>query len=356
MDGRAKITDFGIAKVLAREGVARTVGVMGTPSYMSPEQVKGGEIDARTDIFSLGIIIFTMLAGRKPFLGNTAAVMFKIVYEEPPAPSSLNPQLTPAHDYVVKKCLAKDRNLRYSSARDLLGDLDDLQHGRAPRSQAMAPAPAAPAVPAAAPRLERTLAMPTPGVMKPAPSQPLPRPSPPPRQPAAAPPPKPVTPPPIGPVQAAGPAAPPPSGATLNMPIPGLIKGAPQPLVVASVFRASRFTAHAGATAQARHAPTGHAGALPERATFHGTNRVGPFHGAVLATGGARAFRIQCADADGTDASRAAAVIARGGTGASRSTHFSPDGTNPSDGGSGLSGKASRSWTATGYVRSAPSA
>ncbi len=68
MDGRAKITDFGIAKVLAREGVARTVGVMGTPSYMSPEQVRGGDIDARSDIFSLGIIIFTILAGRKPFL------------------------------------------------------------------------------------------------------------------------------------------------------------------------------------------------------------------------------------------------------------------------------------------------
>ena len=60
-DWRAKITDFGIAKVLAREGVARTVGIMGTPSFMSPEQVKGGEIDARADIFSLGIIIFTLL-------------------------------------------------------------------------------------------------------------------------------------------------------------------------------------------------------------------------------------------------------------------------------------------------------
>ena len=141
-DGRAKITDFGIAKVLAREGVARTVGVMGTPSYMSPEQVKGGEVDARTDIFSLGIIIFTMLTGKKPFSGNTAAVMFKIVYEEPPVPSSLNPQLTPAHDYVVRKCLAKDRNQRYSSARELLGDLDDLQHGRPLRSQAAAPGPA----------------------------------------------------------------------------------------------------------------------------------------------------------------------------------------------------------------------
>jgi serine/threonine-protein kinase len=143
-DGRAKITDFGIAKVLAREGVARTIGIMGTPSYMSPEQVRGGEIDARTDVFSLGIMIFTMLTGQKPFAGNTAAVMFKIVYEEPAVPSSVNFQLTPAHDFVVKKCLAKDRNQRYSSVRELLGDLDDLQHGRSPRSHTEAPSVAPP--------------------------------------------------------------------------------------------------------------------------------------------------------------------------------------------------------------------
>ena len=164
-DGRAKITDFGIAKVLAREGVARTIGIMGTPSYMSPEQVKGGDIDARTDIFSLGIMIFTMLTGTKPFSGNTVAVMFKIVYEEPQLPSSLNPQLTPAHDYLIKKCLEKDRNQRYSSARELLNDLDDLQHGRPLRSQAVAPAPVPPS-PAPAPHPERTLTLPIPGARK----------------------------------------------------------------------------------------------------------------------------------------------------------------------------------------------
>ena len=138
-DGRAKITDFGIAKVLAREGVARTIGIMGTPSYMSPEQVRGGDIDARTDVFSLGIMIFTMLTGQKPFTGNTAAVMFKIVYEDPALPSTVNTKLSPAHDYVVRKCLAKDRNERYFSIRDLLNDLDDIQNGHSPRSQPMAP-------------------------------------------------------------------------------------------------------------------------------------------------------------------------------------------------------------------------
>lgn len=235
-DWRAKITDFGIAKVLARENVARTVGVMGTPSYMSPEQVKGGEVDARTDIFSLGIIIFTLLAGKKPFSGNTAAVMFKIVYEEPPVPSSLNPQLMPAHDYVVGRCLAKDRNLRYTSARELLADLDDLQYGRQPRSQATAPEPpaAAPRAPAAPLRQGRTLAMPIPELVKAAAQAPAPRPAPP------APPPAPprqvaAPPPPITPVATIGPVAPHPMGKTLVRPIPGLMKGVsgpPSPEVV----------------------------------------------------------------------------------------------------------------------------
>jgi len=175
-DGRAKITDFGIAKVLAREGMARTIGVMGTPSYMSPEQVRGGEVDGRSDIFSLGIMIFTMLSGKKPFSGNTAAVMFKIVYEEPPAPSTINPQLTPAHDYLVKKCLAKDRNLRYASARELLRDLEDIQRGRPLRSQAAAPAPGPTAPPIAAPppRVDRMPVAPIPTVAKPAPRPPTP--------------------------------------------------------------------------------------------------------------------------------------------------------------------------------------
>jgi serine/threonine-protein kinase len=228
-DGRAKITDFGIAKVLAREGVARTVGVMGTPSYMSPEQVKGGEVDARTDIFSLGIIIFSMLTGKKPFVGNTAAVMFKIVYEEPVVPSSLNPQLTPAHDHVVRKCLAKDRNQRYSSARELLGDLEDLQYGRPPRSHAAAPAqaPTAPPAPAAAPPKDGTVAMPISELMKAASHQPspsAPRSVPPPR--VAAPPPKPAPPPPVAPVGAGDPLTPAPRNETVAMPISELMKAA----------------------------------------------------------------------------------------------------------------------------------
>lgn len=139
-DGRAKITDFGIAKIAAREGALRTVAIMGTPSYMSPEQVRGGEVDARSDVFTMGILLFLMLTGQKPFSGDTAAAMFKVVYEDPLLPSRLNPTLLPGHDYLILRCLVKDPAKRYASARDFLNDLEDVRQGRAPRSQAGFPA------------------------------------------------------------------------------------------------------------------------------------------------------------------------------------------------------------------------
>jgi len=138
-DGRVKITDFGIAKIVAREGAARTVAIMGTPAYMSPEQVTGGEIDARSDLFSMGILLYLMLVGQRPFAGDTVAVMFKIVYEDPVLPSRLNRQLQAGHDYLVMRCLAKDRTKRYTSAREFLDDFEDVRQGRAPRSEARVP-------------------------------------------------------------------------------------------------------------------------------------------------------------------------------------------------------------------------
>ncbi len=135
-DGRVKITDFGIAKIAAREGALRTAAIMGTPSYMSPEQVRGGEVDARSDLFTMGILLFLMLTGQKPFSGDTAAAMFKVVYEDPLLPSRLNPNLLPGHDYLILRSLVKDPVRRYASARDFLDDLEDVRQGRAPRSQA----------------------------------------------------------------------------------------------------------------------------------------------------------------------------------------------------------------------------
>lgn len=135
-DGHPKITDFGIAKIVARETASRTVAVMGTPSYMSPEQVTGQQLDNRTDLFSMGIMLFMMLTGQKPFVGDTAAVMYKIVHEDPVPPSRLNPKLDLGHDYLALRCLAKDPKKRYSTAGEFLEDLKDVQEGRSPRSQA----------------------------------------------------------------------------------------------------------------------------------------------------------------------------------------------------------------------------
>lgn len=138
-DGRAKITDFGIARVLARDGSHRTTSVMGTPAYMSPEQLTGGELDARSDLFALGVLTYLMLSGEKPFAGDTAAVLFKIVYEDPFPPSQIKSSLSHGHDYLALRSLVKNRNRRYQNAREFVNDLDDVQHGQPPRSEAKFP-------------------------------------------------------------------------------------------------------------------------------------------------------------------------------------------------------------------------
>src|SRR5712692_2485514 len=125
-DDRVKITDFGIAKFKGRVGSVQTDAIFGTPSHMSPEQVTGGEVEGRSDVFALGIILYTMLGGEPPFKGDTATVMFKIVHEGAALPSQVNPELAPAHDHIVLRCLAKDRNQRYSSAREFLDDLESV--------------------------------------------------------------------------------------------------------------------------------------------------------------------------------------------------------------------------------------
>jgi len=138
-DGRSKITDFGIARVLARDGSHRTTSVMGTPAYMSPEQLTGGELDARSDLFALGVLTYLMLSGEKPFAGDTAAVLFKIVYEDPFPPSQIKPGLNHGHDYLALRSLVKNRNRRYQNAREFLDDLDDVQQGKPPRSEGKFP-------------------------------------------------------------------------------------------------------------------------------------------------------------------------------------------------------------------------
>jgi serine/threonine-protein kinase len=122
--GRVKLTDFGVARISDPE---RTVSdktqagmVIGTPAYMSPEQIQGLALDRRSDIFSAGVILYEFLCGGKPFAGTGAwAIAKKILGEEPPPPSSVNPALSPLFDAVIAKALAKDVERRYQTAREL---------------------------------------------------------------------------------------------------------------------------------------------------------------------------------------------------------------------------------------------
>ncbi|MDF2464539.1 MAG: hypothetical protein K0Q43_2774 [Ramlibacter sp.] len=116
--GKVKVADFGIARVEKSE-LTQTGTVLGTPSYMSPEQFMGHTVDGRSDLFSCGVILYQMLTGEKPFTGeSTTTVMYKVLREEPVPPSELNLALDPALDAVVKKALAKQPAQRFQTGRE----------------------------------------------------------------------------------------------------------------------------------------------------------------------------------------------------------------------------------------------
>ncbi len=122
-DGRVKIMDFGIAK--AGDSSVTTVGqVVGTPNYMSPEQVKGRPLDGRSDLWSVGVMLYEMLTGERPFTGqNVTTIIYKIVNEEPIAPKELDPNLHPALSAVIMRALAKNPDKRYQQGADLVHHL-----------------------------------------------------------------------------------------------------------------------------------------------------------------------------------------------------------------------------------------
>ena len=123
-DDTVKVTDFGTAKILQFGTVQQTAHVVGTPSYMSPEQIKGKVVDGRSDIFSLGVVLYEMVTGEKPFPGqNITTVIYKIVNEEPTAPRDIDSSIHPGLNDVIMKALAKEPAARYQSCRELFEDL-----------------------------------------------------------------------------------------------------------------------------------------------------------------------------------------------------------------------------------------
>jgi serine/threonine protein kinase/Tfp pilus assembly protein PilF len=129
-DGDAKIMDFGIARSLSGRGITGAGVLIGTPEYMSPEQVDGKDIDQRSDLYSLGVILYEMVTGRLPFAGETPlSVAHKHKYEAPEDPKKLNAQLSDDLAPVILKCLAKDRNERFQSAAELGTELGRIEQG-----------------------------------------------------------------------------------------------------------------------------------------------------------------------------------------------------------------------------------
>jgi len=131
-DGPVKITDFGIARMRASADLTQTGVMLGSPKYMSPEQVIGKRADHRSDIFSLGVILYEMLTGAAPFSGeNVTALMYQIVNFAPPAPSAVNRAVPEMLDFIVAKMLAKLLEERYPDARELAPAGMRAQPGRA---------------------------------------------------------------------------------------------------------------------------------------------------------------------------------------------------------------------------------
>src|SRR6202044_3053834 len=132
-DGQVKVTDFGIARAIGNidEQITQTGLVMGTATYFSPEQAQGLDVDGRSDIYALGVVLYEMLTGRPPFSGETpVSIAYQHVKETPPTPRSFNPAISASLEAVVLQAMAKLPAERYTTAEDLRADLDRYQRGQ----------------------------------------------------------------------------------------------------------------------------------------------------------------------------------------------------------------------------------
>jgi eukaryotic-like serine/threonine-protein kinase len=140
-DGTVKVMDFGIARIMAGpETAPQTSAVLGTASYLSPEQAQGAPVDARTDIYSLGTVLYEMLAGRPPFTGESpVAIAYKQVNETPVPPSRRNGDVPPRLDAVVMRALSKNPANRYQSAQEFSEDLGNVIQGQEVKATPLLP-------------------------------------------------------------------------------------------------------------------------------------------------------------------------------------------------------------------------